>query len=208
MDQHDDANEENSTTSSIKSVYKICIQTRNFEIEQLIQRNNFFMLFQGVLLAAALQNQASKPYVELIVSLIGIFVSYYQLQMSCGAKFWQEWWESRVEELEVKLKNSPDVKDHEFHDLFNTSASQVHERVSKRLSQNGGYSIINQLILNRFSVSRAPISVSLVLLFGWSALTLQTLKFTGAEAALNSIHMSVSGYYYPQNTSPKPSNQK
>lgn len=72
---------------SLKAVYKVCIETRNFEINQLIQRNNFFMLFQGVLLAAALQNQGSKPVVELIICLTGIFVSIYQLQMASGAKY-------------------------------------------------------------------------------------------------------------------------
>ena len=42
---------------SIKAVYEIAIQTRNFEIQQLINRNNFFMIFQGVLLAAVVGNQ-------------------------------------------------------------------------------------------------------------------------------------------------------
>jgi len=95
---------------SIKAIYKIAIETRNFEINQLIQRNNFFMLFQGVLLAAALQDQTSKPFVELVISIAGLFVSIYQLQMASGAKFWQEWWEERVDHFEKllceKLKES------------------------------------------------------------------------------------------------------
>lgn len=99
-----DKSEVCSKLESIKAVYEICIETRNFEINQLIQRNNFFMLFQGVLLAAALQNQASKPIVEVVICLAGVFVSMYQLQMACGAKFWQEWWESRVEHYEKKLR--------------------------------------------------------------------------------------------------------
>jgi hypothetical protein len=48
--------------SELKAVYKLAIETRNFEIHQLINRNNFFMLFQGVLLAAVFNNQASKPF--------------------------------------------------------------------------------------------------------------------------------------------------
>ena len=44
----------NENISELKAVYKLAIETRNFEIQQLINRNNFFMLFQGVLLAAVL----------------------------------------------------------------------------------------------------------------------------------------------------------
>lgn len=192
---NDDANSL-SNTNSIKSVYKICIDTRNFEIEQLIQRNNFFMLFQGVLLAAALQNQASKPYVELVISVVGILVSFYQLQMSCGAKFWQEWWESRVEELESILKNSSDVNDRHFVDLFNTSPATVHNKVANRLKNNRPYNIINWLILKKFSVSRAPISVSLALLFGWVLLSIQTVNFTGLEVSAKNFNLSVSGFTF------------
>ncbi|MCR9703054.1 hypothetical protein NB574_09660 [Vibrio vulnificus] len=88
---------------SLKSLYGISVETRNFEINQLIQRNNFFMLFQGVLLAAVMQTEASKPYVEVIICFTGIMISFYQLQMASGAKYWQEWWESRVDHFENLL---------------------------------------------------------------------------------------------------------
>lgn len=79
----------------LESVYKLSIDTRNFEINQLINRNNFIMLFQGVLLAAVFQNQASKPVVEAIICICGIFVSAFQVMLSSGAKYWQEFWELR-----------------------------------------------------------------------------------------------------------------
>ena len=56
-----------SKLKSLQRVYEISIETRNFEISQLTNRNNYYMLFQGVLLAAALSNQASKPIVEFMV---------------------------------------------------------------------------------------------------------------------------------------------
>lgn len=197
MIQPDDANVLTDSTKSIKSVYRICIETRNFEIAQLIQRNNFFMLFQGVLLAAALQNEAGKPYVEFVISLIGVFVSYYQLQMSCGAKFWQEWWESRVEELESTLKNSKAATDNDFVDLFNTSSEIVKETVARRLNKNRKSNFIDWLILKKYSVSRAPILVSLALLLGWAALTIQTLNLSGVTISFQNLDISVSGFNFP-----------
>lgn len=163
---------------SLKSVYKICIETRNFEINQLIQRNNFFMLFQGVLLAAALQNQASKPFVELVICIAGVFVSMYQLQMASGAKFWQEWWESRVDHYEEKLRSMKEQDSGHFFELFATSMDDVHKEISGRLRKSRRFSLTNALILQSFAVGRAPIKVSLVLLITWLLLLAHTFDFS------------------------------
>lgn len=88
----------------LESVYKLSIDTRNFETNQLINRKNFIMLFQGVLLAAVFQNQASKPVVGAIICICGIFVSAFQVMLSSGAKYWQEFWELKTEKIEEILK--------------------------------------------------------------------------------------------------------
>ena len=62
-----DKDNEAPETISLKAVYEISIKARHFEISHLIQRNNFFMLFQGVLLASVMQAQNSRPFVELVV---------------------------------------------------------------------------------------------------------------------------------------------
>ena len=172
---------------SLKAVYKICIETRNFEINQLIQRNNFFMLFQGVLLAAALQNQSSKPFVEIVICLAGIFVSIYQLQMASGAKFWQEWWESRVDHYEEKLHALKFKESGHFFDLFATKFDDVHEEITARFKKKGGSYFTNFLILRAFAVGRAPIKVGLVLVLVWFALFLQTIDFTTMPSFVSQV---------------------
>lgn len=184
---------------SIKAVYKICIDTRNFEIDQLIQRNNFFMLFQGVLLGAALQNQASKPFVELVISIAGILVSIYQLQMACGAKFWQEWWESRVDHYEKKLREIQTKQSGHFFDLFVSPFEEVHEEIRKRFAMKRGSGLTNFLILRAFGVGRAPIKVSLALLFAWIILTLHTLDF----GAISNWSIPVKGFTFVNLTGAK-----
>ena len=188
----ENGNNQSSELESLKSVYKICIETRNFEINQLLQRNNFFMLFQGVLLAAALQNQASKPYVEFIVCLAGVFVSIYQLQMASGAKYWQEWWESRVDHYEGKLRELMQSKPGQFFELFATPTSDVYKEISGRLNKSGRLSLTNILILQSFSVGRAPIKVSLVLLVAWLLLLVHTLNFS----ALPDVSVYIKGFSF------------
>ena len=91
MCKNDEMNLNEMKISELKAVYKLAIETRNFEITQLINRNNFFMLFQGVLLAAVFSNQAPKPIVEFIICFSGIFISGHQMKVAAGAKYWQEY---------------------------------------------------------------------------------------------------------------------
>lgn len=183
-----------------KSIYKICIDTRNFEISQLIQRNNFFMLFQGVLFAAAMQAQSSKPIVEFVICALGVAVSFYQLQMSCGAKYWQEWWEDRLEYYENIIKSLKKECAKESFELFAVSETEVRERVSARLDSGRESKIINFLIKSRFSVTRAPIKVSLVLLLAWGLLTLHTLNLWCGDK--NELVIRIGGFDVSQPSGP------
>lgn len=112
----------NERLRELESVYSLSIETRNFEINQLINRNNFIMLFQGVLLAAVFQNQASKPVVEAIICLCGVFVSAFQVALSSGAKYWQEHWELKTEKIEELLKT--EHADDKFIALFSKGKNE------------------------------------------------------------------------------------
>lgn len=170
---------EEKNVHTLKSLYEISIETRNFEINQLIQRNNFFMLFQGVLLAAVMQTEASKPFVEVVICLVGVMISVYQLQMSSGAKYWQEWWESRVDHFEEQLcANLQKVEDRDTHLLFTVSSREVNRTVRDRLLGSKNRSITNACILGGFSVGRAPIKVSIFLLCAWVVLLLSSINFS------------------------------
>ena len=171
-------NNETAETISLKAVYEVSIKARDFEISQLIQRNNFFMLFQGVLLASVMQAQNSRPFVELVVCITGVLVSIYQIQMASGAKFWQEWWESRVEHFEELLCEDLKTDSHEPHKLFSVGPGIAKATVAKKLSAGKAHFLTNPLILSSFSVGRAPIKVGIVLAFAWLVLLLATLNLT------------------------------
>lgn len=90
--------------NNLKDAYLVAITARDFEITQLVQRNNFFMVFQGVLLAGLLQASNGgdiHPVVIFIACLAGLLISILQFFMASGAKFWQERWEDAVEQIVV-----------------------------------------------------------------------------------------------------------
>ena len=78
-------NETPKDFEALSQLYKLCIETRNFEITQLINRNNFFMIFQGVLLAGTMQSSGSIAIVSFLVCLCGLLISLLQTGMACGA---------------------------------------------------------------------------------------------------------------------------
>lgn len=170
--------------SELKAVYKLAIQTRNFEIQQLINRNNFFMLFQGVLLAAVFSNQAPKPIVEFIICLSGIFISGHQIKVAAGAKYWQEWWELKTSEIEDELKNT--IGKDGFIPLFSLNKEDekdtkvFKEKVDNKIDKPESKFLeidFNEIIKRKYSVSRVPIYTGFVLMLTWLALFLSTLSW-------------------------------
>lgn len=183
-----------SQLKALQRVYEISVNTRNFEITQLTNRNNYYMLFQGVLLAAVFSNQASKPLVEFLICLAGIGVSYNQVKVASGAKFWQEYWEFQASEAEKALKSFILINypNYSFTDLFNLDSNVMKEKVKQRFKnelpqQNWLDKAYTKLILRKASVSRAPIYTAMVLLVCWIALALHTLECVWFFELLNKL---------------------
>ena len=103
--------EEPSAIGSLDKALELALRQREFEINQLTQRNNFFMIFQGVLIAGLVQSGGSAAaVVSFALCLIGMFVSWAQICMAAGSKFWQIRWERASKTLEVRLLD--ELKDH------------------------------------------------------------------------------------------------
>jgi len=123
---------------ALETLYKLSIETRNFEITQLVQRNNFFMIFQGVLLAGLMQASGSNPtpVIAFLVCATGFIISMQQTGMAAGAKFWQERWEHDVEFFEkCLLEMLPKFDDRKnTYMLFSKSTKDSKKIVKARLT--------------------------------------------------------------------------
>lgn len=139
----------------------IALKMREFEITQLVQRNNFFMIFQGVMLAGVIQSAHGKPVVSFLVCVAGFFMSLLQVGMASGAKYWQEYWEAELSKCRP--------------DLFHEDDCKYDSTVKRRLTKRGIDCFIERLIMCRYSVSRIPIWVGLTFWVIWSLLVLCTL---------------------------------
>ena len=182
-----------------KGIYELCVELRNFEISQLVQRNNFFMIFQGVLLAGVCQSAGQIPIVSFMICLAGLAVSILQAGMAAGAKYWQVHWEINTQKSEqVMMKvwtvherlqkeiddNKVEIDSHLYSQLesrnflihlfqegYNQGAirDSIHEGRVKRR-------FVNWLIMKRFSASRIPIYAGLCLSGVWFTLLVCTVR--------------------------------
>lgn len=160
--------------NNLKDAYRVAITARDFEITQLVQRNNFFMVFQGVLLAGLLQASNSghiHSMVIFIVCLAGLLISILQFFMASGAKFWQERWEAAVEKIEMEI--FPKTSQAGEGDLFRLFSSPNPElTVQNRKGGKGcGW------LVKRKSPSRLPMYAALIFVATWLFLWLYTFKF-------------------------------
>ena len=172
------AGEDPKDFKALSELYKLCIDTRNFEISQLINRNNFFMIFQGVLLAGVIQSSGSIALVSFLCCLCGLLVSLLQTGMACGAKYWQEYWETStvIAEEEILKHVEEDADRNIKYRLFSMTPEDMHEQVRKRLSERKSGALISHLILKKYSASKIPIYVGIVFSLTWFFLLLGTLE--------------------------------
>lgn len=171
------SNSEMEDLSAIKALFELTLELRNFEISQLVQRNNFFMIFQGVLLAGVVQSSHSKPVVSFLVCLAGLIVSIFQTRMAAGAKFWQDYWQEALVHIEKIMLGGlfSSKKRRIFVHLFHQDEDQKIKMVKKQLGDDSG-TIAGKMILKRYSVSQIPVYVGIALSIVWLFLTLCTLR--------------------------------
>lgn len=149
--------------------FEIALRMRDFEISQLTQRNNFFMIFQGVLFAGLVQSTHAKPIVSFMVCVAGLIVALFQVGMASGAKFWQEYWEQMLSKFEIEARAANP-------ELFHDNDCLYDKTVKERMRHHGFSGLASQLVMFRFSVSRIPIYVGIALSIIWGILVLCTLR--------------------------------
>lgn len=181
----------------LDAIYGRVLELRNFEIQNLNTRNTFILAINLALLAYVVD----KKIDGILLPFLGLIISLLQIGMAAGAKFWQEVWEIKLGEVERELykvyqeenRNSPQdnfiyLFSHEelwSNEIFSNILKQ---KVKNRLNQNQysnnlnknciikGFNLRNQvincLVWQKFSVSRIPIYIGIIISILWIVLLL------------------------------------
>ncbi len=146
-----------------KELYKIAIDTRNFEIGLFWKRSNYFLALNTAI-AVGFFTQQNSNY-ECLIAIFGIFTSILWFCVNLGSKFWQSRWEQRAAILEEKLYLSDPVY------LFDTNRTivknDVVESIKRSEHQYWVIRFIDELVLKKLSVSLMMILLSILFILVW-----------------------------------------
>jgi hypothetical protein len=147
-----------------KDVYKIALDTRNFEIGLFWQRSNYFLALNTAL-AVGFFNVKDEGY-ALLLALFGLAVSALWYRVNLGSKFWQVRWEQRLRLVEEQL--APDLRF--FAADWETVRADV--RCSLAHSEHGWLQkYLDKRVLKKHSVSYQMIRLSLIFTAAWALLS-------------------------------------
>ena len=170
----------------LDAIYGRVLELRNFEIQNLNTRNTFISAANIGLFAFSVGQETDVLW---LLALLGIFVSGLQIQMAAGAKYWQEVWEYKLADTERKLyqiymdENKPNLDSDPFIHLFTPEEmgnyannetidskfyerqkDEIHEMMKGKLQADCW---VNSIILKKYSVSRTPIYLGMVMAGFW-----------------------------------------
>lgn len=202
-DEYEFAEALKSATGNISAAFELTLRQREFEIGQLTQRNNFFMIFQGVIIAGLIQSAGNAtPILNVSVCALGVVVSLLQANMAAGAKYWQMRWERATRTLEIYLLETLRHKKTVFQ-LFTVDESFLTKKekeqieslkdapsrsadpiscekgyITKNIKEDLGSRLnpANWLVGKKPSVSKIPIYVGWALAIFWSVLVYRSVK--------------------------------
>lgn len=143
------SDDQNSVSSRSKGL-DLDLRLREFEISQLTQRNNFFMIFQGVLIAGLVQSLGNAaPIISFCMSFLGFGISILQIGMAGGAKYWQARWEASTRSSEIAIVLELLEKDKLAVQTFTLDGSLLSDLEKEQISEwnnkqvNEEYKVIN-----------------------------------------------------------------
>jgi hypothetical protein len=162
-----------------KDLFKLVLDTRNFEITNFWQRCNYFLVLNTGLAIAFFNLKDKMEAFGPFVAALGVVVSWLWHRVALGSKFWQVHWEKKLTQVEDAFV-AAGVLDRSLR-LFNQPTHLVQEEVRVALKAERHRGVLAQLvdlqIGGKPSVTLAMISLSLLFVAAWFGVLVATLPF-------------------------------
>jgi hypothetical protein len=162
-------------------VFKIALDTRNFEINLFWQRCNYFLVLNSAL-AIGFFGIKEEEY-HLPTAILGLIVCVLWFRVALGSKYWQSRWEQALEQLEHHYVHGPKQYIRVSEVLFSAPFEDVKESVktSVNWSEHRGFARwIDDLVLTKPSVTLSMMVLVLTFAGAWGCLALyQSFKLIG-----------------------------
>ncbi len=151
-----------------KEIYRIALDTRNFEINLFWQRSNYFLALNTALAVGVFG--ISQKWYALGLAVLGFIVCVLWCRVNLGSKYWQSRWEERLRIVEQNV--APQL------DFFAANPATVKSDVVNSLAtgeHSGLQNIMDKWVLKKPSVSFEMTRLSVVFVVAWFIVALMKL---------------------------------
>jgi len=142
---------------SVKDLYRLLVETRNFEVNLFWQRCNYFLVLNTAI-AVAYFGRGGTDHARLFrigLAALGCAASLLWVAVSLGGKFWQARWEQQL--LEFEREHMPDL------DFFAASPDRVKVYAKRGLLDFHKLGRLHKCVY-RYSLRKFSVSFSMILL--------------------------------------------
>jgi hypothetical protein len=141
-------------------LYKIALETRNFEISLFWQRSNYFLVLNTAI-AIGFFLKANNNF-QIILSVFGIIVSLLWFFINQGSKFWQSRWETRLKKVEDDISKDINFFSADFETIQNDVKESIDYSNHSKIRQ-----YFDKLVLLKPSVGFMMTLLSLTFIIFW-----------------------------------------
>lgn len=148
-----------------KELYKIAIDTRNFEIGLFWQRSNYFLVLNTAIAVGFFS--LDEFIYQLLLSIFGVLISILWFRVNLGSKYWQSRWENSAATLENELDDNIN--------LFSASRNITDQEVKESLlnhNEENKLSCYDEWVLSKPSVSKSMSALSGLFILAWSLIAI------------------------------------
>lgn len=154
-------NKEENKAKIKKELLKTAFEIRNFEIDKYWQRSSYFTLFISAIFAAYCQDSIECDFIlKIMLTVLGLYISYIWYLSTRGAKFWQENWEKHIDYLEGntdKIYKTVFIKNYNFFNRkmlgsYPISPAKCNTMISLLITIAWGVLFFKEIIQNKHKI--------------------------------------------------------
>lgn len=152
-------------------LYKVALDTRNFELKFFWERCNYFLILNSGLAFAYFRNEVA--IYSLPIALLSIVVCFLWFRVALGSKFWASRWEQALFDFESRNISFQELpSDRRFFSSSLIDARNAVARSFKHSAHGGFASWIDSRVLSKPSVTLEMMKLILLFLGVWMFLAL------------------------------------
>src|SRR4051812_22956982 len=99
----------NPPEKNLEELYKVAVNTRQFEIQLFWQRSNYFLVLNTAIAVGFFARAVTYHWHSLLLAVFGCTVSVFWYRVNLGSRYWHVRWEVATQRMEQLYSADADL---------------------------------------------------------------------------------------------------